>query len=127
INNDAISFHAGKVVVCTNAFTRDLIPGVDLHPGRGQVLITEPVPGLRFKGIFHFDKGYYYFRAIDDRVLFGGGRNLDFKTETTKSPKLNEQIQSDLELKLKTIILPGTTVSIAGRWAGIMAFGKEKY
>jgi gamma-glutamylputrescine oxidase len=113
--------------ICTNAFTKQLLPDVDVVPGRGQVLITHPVPGLKFKGIFHFDKGYYYFREIDGRVLFGGGRNLDFETETTTDIELNKLIQIDLEQKLADIILPGTHFQVAQRWAGIMAFGANKY
>ena len=99
---------------------------MDIVPGRGQVLITKPIAGLKFKGIFHFDKGYYYFREIDGRVLFGGGRNKDFDAETTTDFALNPDIQDDLEQKLKEIILPGTPFEIETKWAGIMAFGSVK-
>lgn len=113
--------------ICTNAFTKKLLPEVDVTPGRGQVLITDPIEGLKFKGVYHFDKGYYYFREIDGRVLLGGGRNLDFKGEATHSFDLSERIQADLEQKLKEIIIPGTDFTIAQRWTGIMAFGENKY
>jgi len=113
--------------ICTNAFTKKLLPEVDVTPGRGQVLITDPIGGLKFKGVYHFDRGYYYFREIDGRVLLGGGRNLDFKGETTHSFDLSERIQADLEQKLKEIIIPGTDFTIAQRWTGIMAFGENKY
>ena len=113
--------------ICTNAFTKQLLPDVDVTPGRGQVLVTHPIPGLKFKGIYHFDKGYYYFREIDGRVLFGGGRNLDFETENTTEFALNSLIQIDLEQKLADIILPGMQFQVAQRWAGIMAFGVNKY
>lgn len=113
--------------ICTNAFTKKLLPDVDVVPGRGQVLITDPIDGLPFKGVYHFDKGYYYFREIDGRVLLGGGRNLDFKGETSHDFNLSELIQSDLERKLREIILPNTNFQIAQRWAGIMAFGENKY
>jgi glycine/D-amino acid oxidase-like deaminating enzyme len=113
--------------ICTNAFTRQLLPDADVTPGRGQVLITDPIDGLRFKGVYHFDKGYYYFREIDGRVLLGGGRNLDVEGETSNKFELTERIQMDLEHKLKEIILPGTGYQIAQRWSGIMAFGKNKY
>jgi len=115
-----------RLSICTNAFAKSLLPDEDIVPGRGQVLITDPVAGLKFKGIFHFDKGYYYFREIDGRVLFGGGRNIDFETEQTTEIALNKQIQDDLDEKLTTIILPGREVKIAQRWAGIMAFGGSK-
>ncbi len=112
--------------ICTNAFTKQLLPEVDVAPGRGQVLITQPIAGLKFKGIYHFDRGYYYFREIDGRVLFGGGRNLDFDAETTTDFSLNKLIQIDLEQKLADIILPCTHFQVAQRWAGIMAFGATK-
>lgn len=112
--------------ICTNAFTEQLLPGVDVTPGRGQVLITEPIEGLKLKGVFHMDEGYYYFREIDGRVLIGGGRNLDFSGETTTEMIVTERIQHSLEEKLKEIILPGVKFNVAQRWAGIMAFGATK-
>ena len=121
------ALHCRTLSICTNAFTTQLLPDVDVTPGRGQVMITQPIPNLKFKGIYHFDKGYYYFREIDGRVLFGGGRNLDFDGETTTDIALNRLIQIDLEQKLHDIILPDTHFQIAQRWAGIMAFGKNKY
>lgn len=126
-NERAVTLCASRVAVCTNAFTKELLPETELYPGRGQVLITELIPGLQFKGIFHFDKGYYYFREIAGRVLFGGGRNSDFAGETTTEAALNESIQQMLEEKLNTLILPGKKLKIANRWAGIMAFGNDKF
>ncbi len=118
----------GKAVaVCTNAFTHRLLPELEVVPGRGHVLITEPLEKpLPFQGAFHFDKGYYYFRNVGNRVLFGGGRNLNFAAETTDSFELNPQIIAALEHKLKTLILPGKTFQISRQWAGIMAFGSTK-
>lgn len=123
----AIHFKTRNLYICTNAFTSDLLPNLDVIPGRGQVLITNPIPGLKLKGIFHLDQGYYYFRNVGERVLFGGGRNLDFEGETTTKLELTEPIQHQLEHFLKTLILPaGTSYTIDQRWAGIMAFGREK-
>jgi len=127
IQDSSAEFISERVAICTNAFTLDLFPELDVKPGRGQVLITAPVPGLRFRGIYHFDEGYYYFRNVGERVLFGGGRNLAFEFETTTSIVLNPEIQNKLEFYLRELILPpGTEFSIEQRWAGIMAFGEEK-
>lgn len=120
-------FRASRVAVCTNAFTSLLLPDVMIRPARGQVLLTKPVKGLPFRGIFHFDKGYYYFRELDGRVLLGGGRNLDVRGETTTIPEVTDLIQQDLEEKLRTVILPGREVQIDQRWAGIMGFGADKF
>jgi gamma-glutamylputrescine oxidase len=127
LHDQSISFHSARVAICTNAFTSELLPGLDIQPGRGQVLITAPIPDLRFRGIYHFDEGYFYFRNVGNRVLFGGGRNLAFEEERTTVPALNEVIQSKLEFHLRNLILPeGSAFSIGQRWAGIMAFGSEK-
>lgn len=123
---NGIPLSCDKLFLCTNAFTKQLLPDVDVAPGRGQVLITKPIDGLKFKGVFHFDKGYYYFREIDGRILLGGGRNLDFDGETTTEMETSELIQQNLEHKLKEVIIPDTYYEVDMRWAGIMAFGKDK-
>jgi glycine/D-amino acid oxidase-like deaminating enzyme len=64
---------------------------------------------------------------VDGRVLFGGGRNLDFEGETTDSFADNELILADLKHKLDTIILPQTPYEIDYHWSGIMAFGADKF
>jgi gamma-glutamylputrescine oxidase len=115
-----------KVIVATNGFARQLLPHLEVRPARAQVLITEPVKGLKLKGAFHYQQGYYYFRNIDGRVLLGGGRNLNFKGEETTQFGLTQQIQQKLETLLKTHILPGVPHKIDQRWSGIMGVGTEK-
>ena len=117
---------ARKVIVATNGFAKELLDIKDLEPARAQVLITKPIFNLKIQGTFHYQKGYYYFRNINNRVLLGGGRNLDFKTETTTRAELNMDIQKHLELLLKTMILPNTSFEIESRWSGIMGVGSEK-
>ncbi|WP_160713764.1 NAD(P)/FAD-dependent oxidoreductase [Chitinophaga solisilvae] len=123
---EEVVFAARKLLVCTNAFTRQLLPEEDVIPGRGQVLITDPVPGLRFKGIFHLEEGFYYFRELDGRVLMGGGRHLDFAGETSADFSFNDRIQHELEELLRHTILPQQPFTVADRWTGIMAFGNNK-
>ncbi|RZL12387.1 MAG: FAD-binding oxidoreductase, partial [Pedobacter sp.] len=77
------NFSCKKVLVSTNAFVNELLPEMNVVPGRGQVVVTSPIKNLKVKGTFHYDKGFYYFRNIDNRILLGGGRNLDFKAEET--------------------------------------------
>ncbi|MBA2613426.1 MAG: FAD-binding oxidoreductase [Bacteroidetes bacterium] len=119
-------FKAAKVVIATNGFAKQLIELPDVQPARAQVLITKPIKNLKIKGTFHYNQGYYYFRNIDDRILFGGGRNLDIKGETTSELELNNKIQKHLDRLLKEMILPETAFEIDQRWSGIMGVGSEK-
>jgi glycine/D-amino acid oxidase-like deaminating enzyme len=73
------------------------------------------------------DQGYYYFRNIGDRILFGGGRNLDFKSETTTDFGQTELIQDRLDYVLKNVILPKRDIEIEHRWSGIMGMGPQKW
>ncbi len=126
IETNVAEFTASKVVVAVNGFAKQLLNIKDVNPARAQVLITKPIKGLKVKGTFHYKKGYYYFRNINGRVLFGGARNLDIKGETTTDFKVTSRIQKDLEKKLKTMILPNTPYEIDQRWVGIMGVGSEK-
>lgn len=119
-------FKASKVIVATNGFANTLLKLKDIKPARAQVLITAPIKNLKLKGTFHYQKGYYYFRNIDNRILFGGGRNLDFETETTTESGLNKTIHTQLDQLLKTMILPTTPFKVEHRWSGIMGIGSEK-
>ena len=115
-----------KVIVATNGFAKELLSLEDVEPARAQVLITQPIKNLNLKGSFHYDSGYYYFRNIDNRILFGGGRNLDFKGENTNHLGLSDLIQNQLDNLLLTCIIPNTKVDIDRRWSGIMGVGSEK-
>ena len=126
INTNIGEIESKHIIVATNGFGNELLKIKDLKPARAQVLITKPIEGLKLKGTFHYDEGFYYFRNIGKRVLFGGGRNLDLKTETSTDFTLNVKIQLQLEKLLKTIILPNTPFEIEQRWCGIMGVGSEK-
>ena len=119
-------FKAKKVVVATNGFANELLKINNINPARAQVLITKPISQLKIKGTFHYQEGYYYFRNIKNRLLFGGGRNINFKKEETSEIGLNSKIQNHLEYLLKTMILPNTVFEIEHRWSGIMGVGNEK-
>jgi gamma-glutamylputrescine oxidase len=119
------NFKAGKVILATNAFARQLYPELEVTPGRGQVLVTKPIANLKLKGTYHFNQGYYYFRNIDNRVLFGGGRNLDFKAEETTDFGHTDAVKQQLLTYLQEMILPGQPVEIDYWWSGIMGFGDD--
>jgi len=122
---NGFSFQTKKLLFATNGFASQLTNNA-VKPARAQVLITEPIPNLDIRGTFHLDKGYYYFRNFEDRILLGGGRNLDFEGETTTDLSQTEKIQNRLEELLKNVILPNQEFQIAHRWSGIMGMGTSK-
>ncbi|MCH2233014.1 MAG: FAD-binding oxidoreductase [Crocinitomicaceae bacterium] len=115
-----------KCTVCTNGFSKQFFPNEDVEPARAQVLITKPIEELKIKGIYHFDEGYFYFRNIGNRILFGGGRNLDFEGENTDKIEITDQIVGHLKGVLKEKILPNNAFEIERTWAGIMGVGNVK-
>ncbi len=119
---------AKQFLVCTNGFAKQLIPSLDVVPARGQVFVTEPIPNLKFKGTFHYDEGYYYFRNLGNRLLLGGARNKDFKNEKTYSLETSNKIQKVLEEFMMKRILPkgSKKPKIELRWSGTMGIGKIK-
>ncbi|WCM42465.1 FAD-binding oxidoreductase [Flavobacterium sp. CBA20B-1] len=122
---NGFQFKSKKVLLCTNAFTSKLYD-LDVVPARAQVLVTKPIENLPFKGCFHMDEGFYYFRNVGNRVLFGGGRNLDLEGETTTEFATTTLIQNQLETYLREIILPNHTFEIDHRWSGIMGMGSKR-
>ena len=125
IKTNQFEFSTSKLLIATNGFASQLLDE-EVKPARAQVLITKPIKNLHIKGTFHLDKGYYYFRNIDDRILFGGGRHLDFKGEETTEFNQTVLIQNKLEALLKMTILPETSFEIDHRWSGIMGVGNQK-
>lgn len=126
ITKKHFSFTAERLACCTNGFARQLFPELALQPGRGQVLITEPLDELPFCGAFHFDAGYFYFRNVQNRILLGGGRNHAPETETTTEAGETSPIQQLLEDYLYRLILPKQRPRISHRWSGIMGFQHEQ-
>jgi gamma-glutamylputrescine oxidase len=120
------SIETKKLILCNNAFASKLLPELDVKPARAQVLITKPIKNLKIKGCFHMDRGYYYFRNVANRVLLGGGRNLDFKAEETFDMSTSVKIQEHLKALLKTKILPNQEFEIEHSWSGIMGMGNSK-
>jgi glycine/D-amino acid oxidase-like deaminating enzyme len=120
------NFKCGKLFIATNGLSQSILPNEDVLPARAQVIVTSPIDGLDFKGTFHYDSGYYYFRNIGNRVLLGGGRNLDFRGETTTAMKTTDLIINKLEDLLEQVILPNKEYEIERKWSGIMGVGTTK-
>lgn len=119
---------SNRLIVCTNGFAKKLLPSLDVHPTRGQVFVTAPIPNLKVRGTFHFDEGYYYFRNVGNQLLLGGARNKAFETEITDVFDTTDTIQDALESFMMEYILPAGSPhpTIESRWSGIMGMGAIK-
>lgn len=125
VKTNVVEFTTRKLFVATNGFANKLLNEA-IEPARAQVIITKPIENLHVKGTFHIEEGYYYFRNINNRILFGGARNLDFATEETTEFGNTEIITNRLKELLTTTILPDTNFEIDHTWSGIMGMGNQK-
>lgn len=112
-------------IITVNGFAKHFIEE-DVQPARAQVIVTSPIKDLTVKGTFHYDQGYYYFRNVGNRILLGGGRNLDFEGERTTTIGTTNQITNSLKQLLTDVILPNKDYTIDYEWAGIMGVGATK-
>lgn len=124
--NEGFELKAHQLIVCNNAFANELLPQLDVVPARGQILITKPMNFMPFNGIFHADKGYIYYRTIDNRLLIGGGRNFFEQQETTSTIENSDNLRVFLENYIKQYIFPNQKFEIEMHWSGIMAMGNQK-
>lgn len=116
----------GRALVATNGFAQQLLPELALRPARNQVLITAPIEGLRLRGCYHYDRGYYYFRNVGYRLLLGGGRQLNPQGEATSEFGTTPLIRKALLDLLQEVILPGQAAAVDCWWSGILGVGPQK-
>lgn len=121
------SIKADKLVIATNAFTSKLLTEVKITPGRGYVFVTNEIDDLKWKGTFHYNKGYVYFRNLGEkRLLIGGGRNVDTKAEETSEFGINESIKEYLVNFVNNELDFAKGWEIEHEWSGIMGFSESK-
>ncbi len=122
-----VQLKAYQLVIATNAFTRRLLPDKVIKPGRGFVFVTKPMDEIKWKGTFHFNKGYVYFRNLgEDRILLGGGRNVDQQTEETDQFGINPYIKEYLVNFGNEVMELPQGWEIEQEWSGIMGFTESK-
>src|SRR6056297_264499 len=131
VDSNRVEFDEGmvltprKILSAVNGFTTNLVDR-PIKPARGFVLVTKPIDNLAWRGTFHHDRGYVYFRNVGDRLLLGGARNLAKDEETTDEFGVNKKIKdylyhfADEVLKLPS----GWETDI--EWSGIMGMTENK-
>ncbi|AWW32314.1 FAD-dependent oxidoreductase [Echinicola strongylocentroti] len=123
---EEIAFQSRLIGLCSNAFIRQLHEGVNIKPGRGMIMVSEPLQDFDMKGTFHMDRGYIYFRNVDGRLLVGGGRNISEEDEITTDRGINEDIKAYLQSVTSETIFPEKKIVWDMEWSGTMAFGETK-
>jgi len=121
-----IHLKADKVLIAANGFVKKLLPDIPVEPARGYVFVTEELNNMPWKGTFHHNRGYIYFRNVGSRLLIGGARNIAAVQETTDLFGVNEKIKSHLIRFSKEVLGLGETWQIEYEWSGIMGFTETK-
>ena len=116
---------ASQILLATNGFTAALT-GLNIKPGRGLVYVTRPLETLPWRGTFHYDRGYVYFRNIGDRLLLGGARNVDCETEESSEFEVNSAIRDWLYEFSATVLDIDLEEYAEHHWTGIMGFADSK-
>lgn len=118
---------ARMVILATNGLTDALNLEHDkIKPARNLVMVSEKL-NLGFEGVYHAEQGYIYFRNVGDRLLIGGGRHWDRKTEYSQKFGENEFIKSKLKAYAQeTIFANGPVVKFDYQWSGIMGITQNK-
>jgi len=115
-----------KMVLAVNGFHSTLFNS-SVQPARGYIFVTKPLDEMPWKGTFHYNEGYVYFRDVgDNQLLLGGGRNVDKEGETTNQFGTNEKIRSYLVDFATSTLNLNTDWEIEMEWSGIMGMTPDK-
>jgi glycine/D-amino acid oxidase-like deaminating enzyme len=117
---------AENIVIAANGFVQKLLPHLEIVPARGLVFVTNEQEELPWKGIFHHDEGYIYFRNVGSRLLIGGARNLDAEGEQTDEFGTNTKIKESLVNFVNDELKLPNGWRIEREWSGIMGFTPTK-
>lgn len=118
--------NAQKVLIAANGFVNRLLPELAVNPARGFVFVTNELDKLFWKGTFHHDRGYIYFRNVGNRLLLGGARNIATDEESTSKFGTNERIKNHLREFARSVLKLEKGWRIDHEWSGIMGFTDSK-
>lgn len=121
---------ARRVAVATNGFASKLLD-IAVQPARGQIIVSKPLEKMPWKGVFHYNEGYVYFRHVKGedgelRLLLGGARDVDPEGETTYEEGQNPQIREWLLNFAEEVLRIPLREEIDLEWSGFMGFTPEK-
>jgi glycine/D-amino acid oxidase-like deaminating enzyme/CRP-like cAMP-binding protein len=126
------SIVARRVIVATNAFTRELLPELkEIRPHQSQVMVTEGAPDRVRGRIVTSDRGPVFFNqprqgasAGRAPLLMGGGDDRPMKNPSSRrrSNKIHQQL-----LRMRDAFYPELTGRPpSSEWVGPMAFTPDQ-
>ena len=120
VRSSVAECEAGLVILATNAYTRQLVPSVQIQATRAQMAATAPEKKAVADLPTYSHFGYRYWRQLrTGEVLLGGWRDTSLNTELTYDSEPTPEIQDRLDGGLAGL---GVTAPVTHRWAGIMGF-----
>ena len=119
---DSLPLSPASVVLATNAFASQLIPGLDVAPAANRVLVTAPLPACPLRGTFHVDAGYLYFREVHGRVLIGGGRHFPEAADDAAGDAVRQRLIEELGMWVPAA--RGATIEYD--WTGLLGVGAAR-
>ncbi len=132
LHTDAGPIETNGLVVATNAWTSQLVPGLRdfIVPIRGQVVSFVPIAPVFSVGLGAAitDTGEYWQQTPDGTIVLGGCRSVH---PTRDEDTLEDAVTGDVQGALETV-LPRLFPSLAGqlqvarRWSGPMAFTPDR-
>ncbi len=123
--NKKLWLKADQIVLAVNGFVSQLTD-IPVEPARGYIFVTEPIQDLKWRGTFHYNEGYVYFRNIGERLLLGGGRNMARKEENTDQFGVNPKIKEYLARFAGNVLKLPVNWKIDVEWSGIMGMTADK-
>lgn len=125
IFGSGLEMYPKTIAIAVNGFSARLLD-VPIQPARGFVMITRPVENLKWRGTFNYNKGYVYFRNVENRLLIGGARHIAKDEETTDQFGINKKIKEWLTRFADDVLkLPGNWKPEM-EWSGVMGFTENK-
>lgn len=115
-----VQCESGVVILATNGYTAQLVPGVKIEPTRAQMVATAPESKPVADVPVYSNFGYRYWRQLaTGEVLLGGWRDTSLETEKTYDDEPTPEIQERLDRGVTSL---GVTAEVTHRWAGTMGF-----
>lgn len=123
-----LQYFAKKVIVCTNAYTQNMVPSAKVTAQRNHIFVTNEMQ-LDFTSGCHMFEGYVYFRPLKingkTHLLIGGGRHLSLNTEETQENSFNSEIIEFLKY-ITAKYISEKPFKIINQWVGFMGFTEHK-